>query len=529
MSNVTWNRPAAVSSVPIAQTESRRAVLAQFVVVAAILLLPLAYVLVPPLQDYPNHLARMAVIVRAGEGVIDPFYAINWSLVPNLIMDLIVPPLVPWLGIYAAGRVFVGLTFLVMLAGPLLVHRALYGRWSAWPLVGGLFIYNGFLFTGLMNYLFGAGLAVWGLAAWIGLRNRNPFLRMVVSTAFAFGLFVCHLYAVGIYGIGILGFEIWKLARPRLLRTPLVLLRDLAVLIVPFLPLLPLLLRSVTWGLALQYDWEAQGKLWGVQEVFSVYSDVADILVIVLMIAAIALGLKRRVLFIHPAGLVVLAVGLVVFLIMPRQLFGSWLADQRLPIAVMFLVIGFARLDVPVAAWRSFKFSIVIALIAVRVVDVSANWIVMSQSYADVQKAVQALPEGARILVVNSDRPGNWPGLNEALFHSASLATIERKALVSRNFVVAGKQIMETRAPWSEHIDDQDGDPPYMSQVIASIDGPAPSGPAYWDRWPETFTHIYLLGAEEGGPNPLPSRLTLLRESDGFQLYAIKAGPPTAP
>lgn len=57
------------------------------------------------------------------------------------------------------------MTFLLLLTGPMAVHRTLSARWSAWPLVGGLFIYNGFLFVGLMNYLFGVGLAVWGLAA----------------------------------------------------------------------------------------------------------------------------------------------------------------------------------------------------------------------------------------------------------------------------------------------------------------------------------------------------------------------------
>ena len=64
---------------------------------------------------------------------------------------LVVPPLVPVFGVYLAGRIFIGATLLLMLLGPMALQRAVYGRWSAWPLVGGIFVYNGFSSVGLMN------------------------------------------------------------------------------------------------------------------------------------------------------------------------------------------------------------------------------------------------------------------------------------------------------------------------------------------------------------------------------------------
>ena len=43
----------------------------------------------PPLFDYPNHLARLGLLTEGG----DQFYRVVWAPLPNLAEDLIVPPL----------------------------------------------------------------------------------------------------------------------------------------------------------------------------------------------------------------------------------------------------------------------------------------------------------------------------------------------------------------------------------------------------------------------------------------------------
>lgn len=509
---------------PALAAERPLVVAVQFVVIAALILLPLVYVVLPPLQDYPNHLARMhAIAVLDHDPLLSRFYGVEWSLIPNLVMDLIVPPLTRYMTVYAAGRVFIGLTFLLLLSGPMVLHRALFGRWSAWPLVGGLFIYNGFLFVGLMNYLFGVGLAVWGLAAMVALRERSLLLRMVVSAVLTLALYVCHLYAVGVYGLGLLGFEAWRLGmtRPFLWRRAAL---DLVAFTLPFVPLAVLLLWSPTWGLVGEYTWEPQGKMDGVWTLFSVYSDLADFAVLGMAAVAFGMALRRRLLAIHPAGLVILVLGSAVFLLMPRQLFGSWMADQRLTIAILYLVVGFIHLEPTGASQRSVKFAVFVALIAVRVVDVSANWLQLSDALLDVRRAVRVIPAGSRVLVAKADESSGSNAANGALYHSGSLATIERAALVSRNFTVEGKQVLRVRAPYREQVDTQDGETPTMSQLLASADGPLPKGPRYWDQWPQRYDYLLLLETEPGSENPAPARMILVREDDGFQLYRVKAG-----
>jgi hypothetical protein len=61
---------------------------AAYTVLVALTLSPLLFTSVPPLVDYPDHLARMWILVHGSEN-----YQANWHLLPALAMDLIVPPL----------------------------------------------------------------------------------------------------------------------------------------------------------------------------------------------------------------------------------------------------------------------------------------------------------------------------------------------------------------------------------------------------------------------------------------------------
>src|ERR1035441_6551097 len=62
----------------------------------------------PPLSDYVNHLARMHVIATLSKNPqLARFYEIDWQVIPNLTMDLIVPLLARVMNIYLAGPVFI--------------------------------------------------------------------------------------------------------------------------------------------------------------------------------------------------------------------------------------------------------------------------------------------------------------------------------------------------------------------------------------------------------------------------------------
>lgn len=497
-------------------------VLKQSVLVAVLILVPLVYTLVPPLEDYPNHLARMFALAQIpGNPLLSGFYETNWAPIPNLIMDLTVPTLASWIGIYAAGRCFIGVTLLLLLLGPMVLHRTLYGNWSAWPLVGGLFVYNGFLFVGLMNYLFGVGVAVFGLAAWIGMAERGLGLRIVVSLFFCAILYVCHLSALGLYGLGIASFEAWRLQSRGSIKIADV-SRSALALGLPFLPFLYLLLHSPTWGLARENIWEAQGKFEAVTRFLSVYSDLVDIPFLALIVAAVVVAIRRGLVRFHRAGLIVLVVLTLAFLAMPRMAFGSWMADERLVVGIFFMTLGFVSTDLRRLEGQNAFFAICLATIAFRVVDVSVNWSAISQPLLELRSSLHAVAPGSRVLVTQVDGLPDG-ALDTALSHAPNLAVIERSALVSRLFVVPGKQILHARAPYHEHVDTEDGETPTLSQIsLAAHDAPSDGDRHYWDRWPAFYDYLIVLGTDpDDAQNPLPGLLKVVHIGRGFNLYEV--------
>jgi hypothetical protein len=407
------------------------------------------------------------------------------------------------------------------------LQRALYGRWSAWPLFGGIFVYNGFLFVGLMNYLFGVGAAIFGLAAWIGLSNRNPILRALVSLAFCAVLYTCHLSALGLYGLSIASFEAWRIWDEKQWRRPGALAVSAAAIGAPFLPCLYFLVTSPTWGLSHDFSWQAQGKLEALTMMVSVYSDLTDIPLLLMVATALWFGIHRKLIRIHPAGVLLAVVLSVTFLAMPRLAFGSWMADQRLAVGIFFMTLGFVRVDLRRLEINHAFFAICLVSVAFGVVDVSVNWSAIAQPLLELRNSIRAMPPGSRLLVAEADDTDAAVAVEAAISHAPNLAVIERSALVSRLFVVPGKQILRAREGAREHVDNEDGDTPTISRVMASSDGPAPAGAAYWDNWQQTYDYLIVLGTDPNeSVNPDPDLLHMIHNGREFQLFKIKRPKP---
>lgn len=499
-----------------------------FAVLTVIVLVPVFSVAVPPLADYVNHLARMYVIASGGR---DPhlaaFYTIDWQLIPNLAMDLIVPVFARVTDVYSAGQIFTALTVLALVTGPMAVHRAIHGRLNAFPLVAFVIVYNGIFLFGMMNYLLGVGLACWGVAAWIAVRERPVVVRLAVSAVFCLVLFVCHLYAVGLYGLAIGSWEAWAWAK-RGFRFDRRLPIDLAVLIVPVLPLVPLLLSSSTWGLVGEAAWHAQSKMEGLGLVFRTYVDTHDLAVMGIGGAALAWALHRGIVSVHGAAVPLAIFGVAVFLAMPYTLFGSEMADQRMPVALLTLLVGFVHLD-PEDRWSKAGFLVLVVVFAgLRVGDVAAHWRTIGRVYEDVRAAVAELPRGSRILVAHADESHGEQAVQDAISHSPSIATIERSALVSTAFATRGKQIMRVLDPYARQVDTEDGEPPSISQLVATSyvrDEDAPRE-HFWDRWTVEDDYVFLLYTEREADNPDPEALRLVHDGRGFQIYKVEKARP---
>jgi hypothetical protein len=489
-----------------------------FLMLAAI---PILTQPLPPIEDYINHLARMHVMASAGS---DPdlarFYEINWQIVPNLMMDLIVPTLAHVMGIYKAGQAFTLLAFALILSGTFALNRALFGRWSLAPLAATPILYNYMFLIGVMNYMFGIGLALWATAAWIALRERAWPWRMAVSMAFAIALFFCHLFALGVYGLALLAVELARLWSRR--TEPLApRLFDFCATGLPFIPVLPLLLMSPTWNLSAQNSWDSIGKLDGLKFIVEIYSDTVAFMLIGAFAVGIVWSLRHRLLRFHSVGLMLLAVGGAVYMALPRMMFATYMADQRLPIALAFLVIACLNVDMRHRLVRRGFLAIALILLLVRVTEVNVHWAALSSNTLEFRDSLKRIKRGSTVLVVYANAASGDDVHDLGLVHAPCLAMIERSALVTTAFTVEGKQVMQVRDAYRDRVDTLDGDPPTLTQILLAAEKHLDDKSVYWHGWESHYDYVYVLFTDDDADNPSPERLKLVDDGARFQLYKV--------
>jgi hypothetical protein len=492
-----------------------------FALLALIAIIPVITHPLPPLEDYANHLARMHVIATIGR---DPylarFYEIDWQIVPNLMMDLIVPVLARVMNIYSAGQLFTVTALLLTVSGTLALNRALFGHWSVLPLISFPLLYNYVFLVGVMNYQFGMGLALWALAVWIGLSARSQLLRLAISTFFVIALFFCHLFAVGLYGLGVLSYESWSALTRRDLSVQRRLV-DFVVAGLPFLAVMGLLLASPTWSHVADYEWEPIGKLDGLIYVIEVYSDIVAFVLAAVVGAAIIWAARHRVLSFHPFGWFLLLIGGLIYLAMPRVLFATYMADQRLPIAVAFMLVACVHLQRRHRMVRRGFLALLLVALVLRVMEVDLAWAQLSPLTLEFRDSVKRISAGSTVLIAYADQSGGDDVRDLGLVHAACLAMIERSALVTTAFTVAGKQIMHVRPNYRDQVDTEDGTPPSVEQLVVAATRKDYETTAYWRSWQTRFDYVYVLFTEDEAINPAPDLLTLLYDGDRFQLYRV--------
>lgn len=514
-----------------------RLLILSFSALGILALIPVASVFVIPFDDYHNHLARMWILANGrSDPFLSKFYAVHWDVIPNLAMDVLVPPLVKVFGLFSAGKIFYLAAAALIVTGVHAINRSLYGVRSVWPLVAFLFIHNGVFDAGVMNYMFGVGLALWGVAAWIGLRQRRPAIALLISSLFIVSLFLCHLFAVGLYGLAVLCFEAW---RRRTKRTGW---GDLLVPILPFI-FVPLLMAispttesdaGATAGLAGtgilsigSLHWLPSTKIEGLTNIVHMYNWRADLAIGAVIATAGLWAVLTGRLRIHAAGWYLIVISLPIYILMPTDLFGSWGADIRYPIALLFVIIGFSRWqfsESPVWAPRLFC-SVVLALFVAETGVVESDW----RSFSEVQKQFRdsfaVLPRGSRVLITKSNEktPLRWSQLTR-LYNVPCLAVVDRSALVSDLFAMKGHTVVRINSPYREATSQRDDTPPITQDVLKAT----PSDAVFYKNWDADYDYLYVIPTLHGW-DPHDPRLRLVYEGDVFQLYRIdRPGAPNS-
>jgi hypothetical protein len=182
------------------------------------------------------------------------------------------------------------------------------------------------------------------------------------------------------------------------------------------------------------------------------------------------------------------------------------------------MLAGCLRLDLPDRRARLGFVTLLAVVLALRLGEVQIVWNDLARGPIEARQAVMSIARGARVLVVHADRASTGLISDLGLVHIASLATIERSALVSTAFTVEGKHILQVRDEYRPFVDDKDGTPPSIPYFLAAATG---GDPYYFTDWPRHFDYVFILFTRTGAANPDPERLALLHEGRHFQLYRI--------
>lgn len=498
-----------------------------------IALIPLVLVQIPPLVDYPNHLARVHILADNGQHpFLRQYYEIHWDLLPNLAIDILLPPLLTVVSIETAGKLFLGFILTFLIVGTMALHRALHQRWSPWPLLAFFFLYNSVFLWGFLNYLFGLGLALLTCALWITLRDRSARLLIPLFSVLAVGLFFAHLFAFGVFALVVLSYEggAWLSERKTGGRDSDTSLAKALPTIV--LPLLLLTLSPTFRTNPADYPFWLRGlppppavtflplnvKLEAFKGTLRTEHQTLDRVTAGLLVGLVGVGLWRRQWSLQPTMYLPLAVTLGAALAMPASIGTTAVVDIRMPVVVVLLAIASSdwpnrrrRWFIPVALAFSLLF-------VMRTAVMTEGWLDTDRHYRQFIPALDRLPEGTRLLSAiklasydaNSPRDSRIPE-TRPMVNLSCWGIIRRSAFVSNLFTAPGQQPVQLTPAMRPS--------PTVEEFLAQ------GVPIPWDRYRTQYDYVVVRRTQTLRP-PVPSDFVPVTQGEEFALYRIPARLP---
>jgi hypothetical protein len=239
------------------------------------------------------------------------------------------------------------------------------------------------------------------------------------------------------------------------------------------------------------------------------------------MAFAIGWALRHRALSFDRFGLVLLAIGAVVYVALPRVVFETYMGDTRLPISIAFIIVACVDIDFRDRVVRRGFAVALILLLAMRVTEVENMWTTLSVGTQSFRESVQLIDRGSKVIVAYADPDGGDDVRDLGLVHADCIAIIERSALVTTAFTVVGKQILHARPAFRDRVDTVDGTPPMINDLVRIADHQDVNDTDYWRKWTTDYDYLYVLFTDSGFKNPDPAHLTEIFTSDRFILYRI--------
>lgn len=494
---------------------------AVFAVLLAASLSPVLLVAIPAMVDYPNHLARMYILSASGTPDANPFYRLEWSLSPNLAMDLAIPQLARLIGVENACRLFLLLSQVLIVSGATAIERAMKGRVHIAGFAALMFLYCLPFTWGFLNFEFGMGVALWGIAAMLSVQERNWRWRLAVNMVFVAALFAAHFFALGVYGATLGLYELWRaFAHKSALRETALRLLVLALPALLFLAVMKLTAGAIGGE---ETVWHFKFKALWLFIILNGYNVTVSAACVTALIGFLTVAVRRGVLTLTPAGVWLAAGFALLYLAIPSRLYGTAFVDLRIIAAAAFILPAFCTLALPSRAWRRAALGCATLITLANLAVVYTVWLSYRADYAAVIQSFGKLDKGALVLIGGSDAFGDPPLQNLTSYpmaHAPTLAVYYAKAFVPNLFTAPGKQPVRPRQDMERLNTPESGQVPINILVAIAAGKTADIVPVYLRSWQRDFDYLYVLGPRID--NLMPDLLEEIDSAPRFVLYKIR-------
>jgi hypothetical protein len=450
---------------------------------------------------------------------VNSFYQINWKLNPYIAMDLIIPQLARIVSVETATRLFYIASQCLILTGAIAAEYAMKRQHQLAGYTAVAMLYCAPFTLGLLNFEFGLGLALWGFACWVFVKDRTWIVRLVCHSIFVVILFLSHFFALGIYGLTVGLYELWHIHSQawqikRLAQTGV-------ILATPSVIMFALMRFSGASIGGSGIEWSFIQKLLWPAQLMSAYNIFLSVFCLAALICVwLVLRWKGALVFLAP-GKWIMAGYLLLYLIVPWRLFDSAFVEIRLIVAAI-LFLPACVLFVPKKNWQFYFAASGLTLIAIVLTsNVFFIWHAYQPEYAKMKLSFALIQPKSHILIGDS-----WNGGSESdgrMYLAPTLAVYYAGALVPSFFLKPSTQNVTLKPEFQrfEVTDVFQYRPVPLDELIAIAGGSSsPASAPFVHHWVRDFDYLYVVGRHIS--NLMPDLLEELISSERFTLYRIR-------
>jgi len=414
---------------------------------------PLLWPQIPPLVDLPGHMGRYRVQLSIDSVPwLKDWFDFRWSLIGNLGIDLLIVPLAPIFGLELAVKLIVLAIPALTVAGLLWIAREVHGRIPPTALFALPLAYSYPFQFGFVNFALSMGIALCLFALWLRLGRLGKLrLRAAIFIPASCLLWLCHTFGWGVLGVLAFSAELFRqhdAIRGKGWRHWFTAWLRAGLACVPLaLPMVMMVLwrsgEHVTGQTADWFNWRA--KIGWVTMILRDRWQAFDVAATAILYLILFKGFRDPAIeYSRNLGLSAIFLA-IVFVLLPRIVFGSAYADMRLaPFMVAIAVIAIRPKPTLTPRHAATLAVLGLAFFLIRTAGTTISFWQFDRDYDEELVALDHVPVGGKLLsFVGEACRNDW--MMTRIEHLPALALERRLAYSNDQWSMAGAQLLTAK------------------------------------------------------------------------------------